>query len=840
MNIPRVVGVFDYHLPESLAGVVKPGCLVIVPFGKQTVQGIVIQEVTEPQVPKTRPVQSIIDPEPVLTLTQIELAKQLALETLTPLAVCLSLMIPPGLRKQADTHYQLGEKYLSANETSLENEPFSPLQRRLLSHLNKRKNRNVGLRGRQLDTAFRHQDWKRSTRALLKHGWLISYPVLPPPTVRPKITRTVQLACPPEEVDERITTVGRGGALGRRQAILRFLLEEPWPVDVSWVYAASGGNLQDLRRLAEMGLVTLGESEMWRDPLENISEPRAPAPELTRGQETAWQAIQPAIQGRTSTKPFLLHGVTGSGKTEIYLQAVQETLHQGRQAIVLVPEISLTPQTVRRFMSRFPGQVGLMHSRLSPGERYDTWRRARDGSLPVIVGPRSALFTPLPDPGLIVIDECHDDSYYQGDIQPYYHAVQAARLLGKLAGSTLIFGSATPRVSMLYHAHQESWPILKLPERILAHRKSVEKQMKRLGLHTALQSGEGESTILPLPPVTVVDMRQELKSGNRSIFSRALQDALSDVLKAKQQAILFLNRRGKATYVFCRDCGHSMRCPRCDLPLTYHTLRSGEDALTCHTCNYRRGMPRTCPQCSSRRIRQFGTGTEKVEMEVLARFPDARTLRWDAGTTQGKNAHELILSHFINQRADILIGTQILAKGLDLPLVTLVGVILAEVGLNFPDYRAGERTFQLLTQVAGRAGRSPLGGRVVLQTFQPEHYAIQAASKHDFAAFYDTELAYRRKIGYPPFYRLLRLEYRHRVAEQAESTARSMATQVKHWIEKGAHSATEIIGPVPCFFARVKGYYRWQIILRGPNPVGILQGQPLGEWRVEVDPASLL
>jgi len=348
-------------------------------------------------------------------------------------------------------------------------------------------------------------------------------------------------------------------------------------------------------------------------------------------------------------------------------------------------------------------------------------------------------------------------------------------------------------------------------------------------------------------------MRQELKAGNRSIFSRALLDGLYKTLEASQQAILFLNRRGSATYIFCRQCGYSLRCPHCDLPLTFHASAEIAGSLVCHTCGYRRKMPNTCPQCGSSQIRQFGTGTEKVEAEVLKEFPGVRTLRWDYETTRQKGAHDILLSHFVNHRADVLVGTQMLAKGLDLPLVTLVGVVLADVGLNLPDYRDPERTFQLLVQVAGRAGRSALGGQVVLQTFMPDNYAILAAARHDYAGFYQRELAERRKLGYPPFTRLLRLEYRHPDAVQAEKEARRIAVQVQRWIAEGDFTATQIIGPAPCFYARQAGLHRWQIILRGPDPLRILGSgmrsrlgldvRPRpgeGTWRVEVDPMNLL
>ncbi|TLN00542.1 primosomal protein N', partial [bacterium] len=344
---------------------------------------------------------------------------------------------------------------------------------------------------------------------------------------------------------------------------------------------------------------------------------------------------------------------------------------------------------------------------------------------------------------------------------PVYHAVQVALAYARITASVILLGSATPEVGLYYRAECERWNLLELPERILAHRQVLAAQAAGSVSRLPELASEGEAAFLPLPPVQVVDMRQELKAGNRSIFSRVLQQSLAQVLEANQQAILFLNRRGSSTYVFCRECGTVLRCPRCDLPLTYH---SDSEDLQCHTCNYHRKMPSRCPQCGSTSIRQFGTGTERVESEVQKAFPNARTLRWDAETTRQKGSHEILLSHFSRHQADILVGTQMLAKGLDLPLVTLVGVVLADVGLSLPDYRTPERAFQLLTQVSGRAGRSPLGGRVILQTYQPENKAIQFAATHDYHGFLRYELEQRRSIGYPPFARLVRLELRHRDA----------------------------------------------------------------------------
>ena len=851
VNVPQVTGVFHYHLPPGLEGRVAVGHLVSVPFGQQTVQGVVLCFVDEPAVSETRPVLDLVDPGVVLSKHQIGLAKVLAETCLAPLPACIGLMVPPGLAQRADSLYALPDHPAAASDQDSVN--LTATQTRLLNLVKKRGQ----VRGTQIDAALPRLEWRPAARSLVKRGLLVAQSILPPPKVQPKFVRTAQLACPPEVAEAALPGLGRQGSqvLARRQAILRFLLREPEPVDVSWVYAESGGNLADLQGLAERGLVVLGESEVWRDPLAEIDYPLTEPPLLTSDQKIVLAEIKKQLQEAAAGRkvlPILLHGITGSGKTEVYLHAAAETLRQGRQVIILVPEISLTPQTVRRFAGRFPGRVGLIHSRLSDGERYDTWRRARLGELSVVVGPRSALFTPFPDPGLIVVDESHDDSYYQSDSLPYYHAREAAPAYARLAGAVCLLGSATPDIASTYRCQQGQWRYLSLPQRILAHRQAVNSQLERLAAHAGRQSSTGDSRDRPvsrfrpleaeaetidLPPVQVVDMRRELQAGNRSIFSRELQSALAQVLEQEQQAILFLNRRGTATYVFCRDCGHTLKCPHCDLPLTFH---KPEQALICHHCGYQRKMPETCPECSSSRMRQYGTGTERVETEVQALFPQARTLRWDYETTRKKMAHEIILGHFAAHRADVLVGTQMLAKGLDLPLVTLVGVVLADVGLNLPDYRAAERTFQVLTQVAGRAGRSPLGGRVVLQTFQPEHYTIQAAARQDYRAFYQQELEYRRHLGYPPFARLVRLEYRHTDPDRAEIAAREMAGQIRSWLVAADRRATQVIGPAPCFFARLGGMYRWQIILRGPDPASLLRNHPLGDWRVEPNPTNLL
>ncbi|MER3544218.1 MAG: primosomal protein N' [Chloroflexota bacterium] len=603
----------------------------------------------------------------------------------------------------------------------------------------------------------------------------------------------------------------RGAA--RQLALLDYLQREARPVEASWAYAETGCTLQDLKALANLGLVMLHESEIWRDSLAGQTfEPSEP-PTLAPDQERAWAVIANGIEQGGAGRVYLLHGVTGSGKTEIYLRALEAVLAQGRQGIVLVPEIALTPQTVRRFAGRFPGRVALLHSRLSAGERYDTWRRARAGRVDVVIGPRSALFMPLPRLGLIIVDEEHEDAYKQ-DLpiaRPYYHAREAAVALARISNAVCILGSATPSLTSYYRAERGEYCLLALPQRVMSP---------------------------GLPQVQVVDMRQELRAGNRSIFSRALQSALADALVRGEQAILFLNRRGTATFVLCRDCGYVLSCPRCDLPLTYHGPQA---RLVCHSCNFRTRQPERCPACHSRRIKYFGLGTERVEEVVRQTFPGARTLRWDRDTTRTRGAHDLLLRQFAEHHADILIGTQMIAKGLDLPSVTLVGVVSADTALGLPDPHAGERAFQLLTQVAGRAGRGERGGRVIFQTYNPDHYAIRAAAEHDYLRFYRQELAFRQEHGYPPFRRLARLVYENTDARKAEAAAEQLAERLRSELAKRRPPATDLIGPVPCYFARRHNRYRWQVLVRSPDPAALLRGLALpAGWRLDMDPVSTL
>jgi primosomal protein N' (replication factor Y) len=505
------------------------------------------------------------------------------------------------------------------------------------------------------------------------------------------------------------------------------------------------------------------------------------------------------------------------------LRAVADTLAAGRQAIVMVPEIGLTPQTVTRFSGRFPGQVALLHSRLSDGERFDEWQRIRRGACGVAVGPRSAVFSPFAQIGLIVLDEEHDGSYKQ-DRAPRYHTREVATHLAQLTGAVVVLGSATPDIVSFCRADRGEYRLLSMGSRV------------RVAAVRGTVPDPATGTADGLPPVQIVDMRLELKAGNRSIFSRALGRALAETLARREQAILFLNRRGNATFVNCRDCGRVMKCRHCDLPFAYH---SDGELLLCHRCDARASLPTLCEGCGGWRIRYFGLGTQKVERELLARFPRARVQRYDRDVTGGKLDHEAILDRFARGDADILVGTQIVAKGLDFPRVTLVGAVSADTSLNLPDFRSAERTFGLLTQVAGRAGRSELPGTVIVQTYAPGHFAIQAAARHDYMGFYRDELHFRQESGYPPFAQLVRLTFNARIEEACRVESQSLAERLQAWVAANPGAGLEVIGPAPCFIGKSHDRYFWQILLRGQDVHPILSEVPRG-WAIDVDPVSLL
>ncbi len=843
---------FHYSIPSHLQDGVVLGQLVWVPFARRELPGIILAFSESSPVAQTRDILSIIDPRPVLTPYQIELMRWISQYYQAPLHLVAWSMFPSGISWRSATMVYLEEAAASAMSRHPSGGTAWPSkeERLILELLRQRGPMSLA----QMQPRLKKTKWRPVLDRMVCKGWVRKQLEVRGPQVKPKTEPIVRLLAIPS--DEDMADLSRAP---KQRAVLAYLRQRtqeegcafPLVISLAELCDQAGVTRSVVRRLAERGLLKLDEREVRRDPLAGREFVTTVPPKFTPDQEVVWQHIANAL-GSARGQVFLLHGVTGSGKTEIYLRTLAEVLKQGGQGIVLVPEIALTPQTIRRFAARFPRRLAVLHSKLSEGERYDEWRRIREGLADVVIGPRSAIFAPLPRLSLIVLDEEHEWTYKQQDT-PRYHARDVAVKLAELTGALVILGSATPDMTSYYRAKRGEYTLLQLPQRIMGHQRSIEEQRIKFHIDNrqeqvkALGPGFEDARYMDLPPVEVVDLRAELRAGNRSIFSRALQRAMRDTLAAGEQVILFLNRRGAATFVMCRDCGHVIKCPRCEVPLTFHhgppASRQGADSdnLICHHCNFRAPVPSSCPQCSSKRIKFFGVGTQKVEQLVHDLFPQARTLRWDRDVTGKKGAHERILAKFASHQADVLIGTQMIAKGLDLPLVTLVGVVTADTALQLPDFRASERTFQLLTQVAGRAGRSILGGKVIIQTYAPQHLCIQAASHHDYESFYRQEIEFRRQQGYPPCSRLVKLLFTHSSAKTCQEEAQRLQQLLDNRIARLGVPDVDLIGPVPCFIARIRGQYRWQIVMRGPDPTVLLADFPLPlGWRVDVDPVSLL
>ena len=576
-----------------------------------------------------------------------------------------------------------------------------------------------------------------------------------------------------------------------------------------------------VRAMLAKGWIVREAVPVSRDPLAGRHFPPAPPVTLTVHQRKAAAAVREALDKPSAPhRRFLVQGVTGSGKTEIYLHAVRHCLQLGKRTVVMVPEIALTDQTIERFGARFPGEVAVMHSGLSPGQRFDQWWKIQQGEYGVVVGSRSAVFAPQPDLGLIVIDEEHEWTYKQHDASPRYHARDVARRLAELSGAVLVLGSATPDLGSFHSSQTGGSRVLSLPERVRPDGRA----------RPARPGGSG------LAAAQVVDMRSELRAGNRGMFSRVLHRAMGECLGSGSQALLFLNRRGTSSFMQCRSCGFGLRCRRCDVGMTYHRQAN---RLLCHYCGDRRIPPPKCPRCHALRMSYYGLGTQAVVDEVRTRFPDANVLRWDRDAARRPDEHRGLLERFRSGEAQVLVGTQMIAKGLHFPSVTLVGVVLADVGLHVPDFRAGERAFQLLCQVAGRAGRGRREGRAVVQTYQPDNYAIKAAAVQDYRRFYRQEIAHRREQGNPPFSRLIRLLYNHTNRARCEAEALRLAGLLRLEADSSGHSEIEVLGPTPGHPSRVRGRYRWQLILRGAQPRSLLERVPVPQgWMVDVDPVG--
>ncbi len=590
--------------------------------------------------------------------------------------------------------------------------------------------------------------------------------------------RTVQRLLGREEIISLMGESGRRGQVAKERLLRELAEQESIPYE--WVTGRLGVSPQTVSSLEKAGVIRILRSQSFRNPVK-LEQKADQEKLLSHAQKRIVDEVMEDFDGG---KPdvYLLHGITGSGKTFVYMQLVKEMVERGRQCIVLIPEIALTYQTLLRFYTMFGDRVSVMNSNLSPGEKYDQCERARNGEIDVIIGPRSALFTPFPKLGIIILDEEHEGSY-KSESTPKYHARETAMEVARLHGASVMLGSATPSLEAYYRAESGEYKLFLLKERLTGS----------------------------LPRVHVVDLRRELKEGNTSIFSRKLQELLTERLSRGEQSILFLNRRGYAGFVSCRSCGHVMKCPHCDVSLSEHT----GGRLMCHYCGYTEGMPKICPQCGSRYISGFRAGTQQVEERLRQLLPGVRTLRMDADTTRTKGSYEKILSAFSNGEADVLIGTQMIVKGHDFPKVTLVGVLAADLSLNVSDYRAGERTFQLLAQAVGRAGRGELAGEAVIQTYQPEHYAVVHAAEQNYEGFYGEEIIYREMVGYPPVSNMLAVQVFSKTEEAGFAMAGRLAGEVKEKHVKSQENTgaqmlpLQLIGPAPATIGRINDIFRF-------------------------------
>ena len=794
---------FSYAIPPHLN--VEAGQAVWVPFGEKKLQGVVLEINPLPSVEETRDISDVIESQPVLSPHQILLARWISQYYLSPLFDAVALFLAPGFERKTLTFISIPDAFDDSQLPALSfpQQHVFELARKLGSINLKELEKGLGKKKAQAAVS------RLADKGLITRSYEIAAA-----KIRNKTVPYVQLNIP------AMQTRAMAGELRARRAfkqaaLLDFLAGQTSPVPWSEASRQTGCNKSTARNLLNKEVITFQPVVVRRQPIACQRITTDSPPKLTAVQKAALEPVVAALRQRQiQPRVFLLHGVTGSGKTEIYLRALDETIRQRQRGIVLVPEISLTPQTIERFTVRFPNRIALRHSKLSAGEQFDEWHHISKGGSDVVIGTRSAVFAPQPNLGLIVIDEEHEWNYKQTDSSPGYHARDVALKLAELTGAVVLLGSATPDLQTYDRARKGDYRLLSLPGRVVPQNNAA------------------------LPQVEVVDLRDELRAGNTSLFSRSLARAITKALPRGEQVILFLNRRGGATLVQCRSCGYVFHCPRCRITLIQHITK---DSLVCHQCNYKIPTPQICPRCISREIKFLGAGTQKLEQAAGLTFPKARLLRWDSDVTSAQDTHEEILSRLRNHQADILIGTQIVAKGLDLPLVTVVGVINADTILHLPDFRAVERTFQILSQVAGRAGRGVSEGRVFIQTYSPEHHAIQSAANHDYTAFFNNEIVYRRQTQLPPYTQLALLTYAHINQAHCQQEATRMAHRLAEVRDSQGTEDIRISGPAPAFIHRRRGRFRWQIILRG-NEVGNFLSQisfPPG-WAIDVDPVSLL
>ncbi|HYK75261.1 MAG TPA: primosomal protein N' [Pseudoneobacillus sp.] len=750
---------FDYVIPDKYIGTILPGMRIVVPFGPRKIQGFVVGLKSSSDFTKLKEIVEPMDLYPVLTNELLQLGDWLSDITLCYKISAFQVMLPAALKAKYEKKIVLSEN-IDIRELSLTLQPLFTEKDELLWE-------------EAIKLGVLPDIQKEATNGSID----VVYEVKA--RVRKKRLKHIKPLLSIEELKIEKSLISTRAA--KQLDVIDFFIQRPESIELRKlleelkISSATVSSLVDKKILEEI------ELEVYRDPYQNRQFERTLPLPLTEGQQKVIEPIHQKILN-DEHKVFLLYGVTGSGKTEVYLQSIQTVLEQGKEAIVLVPEISLTPQMVTRFKGRFGDQVAVLHSGLSAGEKYDEWRKIHKKEVSVVVGARSAIFAPFENIGIIIIDEEHETSYKQEET-PRYHARDVAIKRAEYFQCPVVLGSATPSLESFARSQKGVYELLSLPTRM-----------------------NNQS----LPAVEIVDMREELKKGNRSMFSTSLFEKMQDRLEKRQQIVLFLNKRGYSSFVICRDCGYVVNCPHCDISLTYHR---SQQQMKCHYCGHEELVPKHCPECSSEHIRYFGTGTQKVEEELGKVLPEARVIRMDVDTTSRKGSHEKLLQAFQDGKADILLGTQMIAKGLDFPNITLVGVLTADTMLHLPDFRSSEKTFQLLTQVSGRAGRHKLPGEVVIQTYSPEHYSVELSGQQDYDQFYQQEMMMRKIHRYPPFYYLSLITITHEELMKVVSVTEKLTKYLRSKLSNNAI----VLGPVASPIPRINNRYRYQCLIKYKN-----------------------
>lgn len=765
---------FTYKVPESLQNRIRPGMRAVVPVRKRVETGYVAGLSDTTEIENPRSIIDLPDAAPVFSREMLELCRWIADYYCCSWGEALHCAVPAGIHVRSKLRYTLQLNQLGPGR-------FTDRQRKVIAELHSRGPLMEG----QLAAAVGRGALSNTLQSLVRRGILVAEAVTVEPSVSSLSETYVHL------VEENIPDTEALTALQRRApkqaaVYLDLLYGEPERAATS-LYEKHGINAAILKTLEGKGLITRSQREYYRTPDTGNDGQSGLKHVLNDEQQAAFQAITRCMDEKRF-QTFLLRGITGSGKTEVYLQAIEHCLAMSRDAIILVPEISLTPQTVGRFKARFKTAIAVLHSGLGAGERYDEWRRAQRGEVRIVVGARSAIFAPLPNLGMIVVDEEHDHSYKQGET-PRYHARDVAIMRAKMNDAVCVLGSATPSVESFYNSETG---------------KSVRLELERRATNAAL------------PEVRVIDMRGAVRAhGGQVLMSDALEEAIGDRVERGEQVLLLLNRRGFAPFVLCPQCGWVAECTDCQVTMTYHAKGA---YLSCHYCNKRRSVPQVCDACYFNPLLYLGVGTQRVEDLLQRTFPKARIERMDADTTSGKGGHAKILGRLAVGEIDILVGTQMIAKGHDYPGVTLVGVLNADTGLGLPDFRAAETTFQLLTQVAGRAGRGDKPGQVIIQTYRPKHYAVLSAAQHDYNAFYKREIRERESGGYPPYRRLANFAIECEAPRGAERAIAALHRLTRQQIQALGFRGMEILGPAPATVRRVKKKYRWNLGVLSVSP----------------------